>query len=496
MSWFSNHVRGAQLVRPSQLNGWGLRSGLRLGNVRIPPLREFEHFLILGSQGSGKSSLVRSILYQIQQRGQTAIVLDPECEFVQEFYNPSRGDFILNPLDERGPFWEPWSEFRKDQMAMDVQMMTASLVRGKAHTPQQFYWQTISRRLLEKAFHATTNLQTFQGLLEQDKSDAKTGAVNATWPFNWLPPREHTNREWSALRWEAKREGWLFLTSMEDDRDAIQALQGIWLDLLITRIMSNEIGSAQTWLVGDEIATMGYQPKLLAATARGRKRGLCVILSLQNIAQLRSIYGHDPTITLVSQPATTILLKCTEPETAEWTSKLIGEHEINYTTETGKTYPRSERLVLTSEIQTLPKFHGYAISGSKRAKIKTPKLYLKSKHPDFIFRGPMGEVKYVSRSRLSEAQKNILWRGVDQRCNSKDHVSYPYYGGRGVLLKFENKDHLFEHLGDPPPDMKKPSIDRKDPNGHYEPGNVAWIEWADQQKNRRLKLRNNGTANV
>jgi Type IV secretion-system coupling protein DNA-binding domain len=39
------------------------------------------------------------MLTQIQERRQSAIVIDPDCEFVQEFYNEQRGDVVLNPLD-------------------------------------------------------------------------------------------------------------------------------------------------------------------------------------------------------------------------------------------------------------------------------------------------------------------------------------------------------------------------------------------------------------
>ena len=30
-------------------------------------------------------------------------MVDPECEYVSEFYRPVRGDLILNPVDERCP---------------------------------------------------------------------------------------------------------------------------------------------------------------------------------------------------------------------------------------------------------------------------------------------------------------------------------------------------------------------------------------------------------
>jgi hypothetical protein len=67
---------------------------------------------VTGSHGSGKSTLIRQMLRQIQDCGQAAIVLDVEGESTMEFYDQSRGYVILNPHDVRCPFWSPWLEFR------------------------------------------------------------------------------------------------------------------------------------------------------------------------------------------------------------------------------------------------------------------------------------------------------------------------------------------------------------------------------------------------
>jgi hypothetical protein len=51
--------------------------------------------------GTGKSTLIRRIVQQIEERGETAIVYDPALDYTPEFYRPSRGDAVLNPLDQR-----------------------------------------------------------------------------------------------------------------------------------------------------------------------------------------------------------------------------------------------------------------------------------------------------------------------------------------------------------------------------------------------------------
>ena len=70
-------------------------------SYRIPRRLESSHIELIGDTGSGKSTAIRQILRQIQERGETAIVYDPAMDFVGEFYDPKRGDLILNPLDAR-----------------------------------------------------------------------------------------------------------------------------------------------------------------------------------------------------------------------------------------------------------------------------------------------------------------------------------------------------------------------------------------------------------
>ena len=67
---------------------------------------------MISDTGAGKSSLFRQILMQVEERGETAIVYDPALEYTPQFYEPGRGDVILNPLDARMPYWSPCDEVR------------------------------------------------------------------------------------------------------------------------------------------------------------------------------------------------------------------------------------------------------------------------------------------------------------------------------------------------------------------------------------------------
>jgi type IV secretory pathway TraG/TraD family ATPase VirD4 len=433
----SEHIRGLRLMSPKQhhkqLNGGRVMqliarhgvAGMSVGTSVIPTNRECEHFLVTGSPGSGKSTLIRHMLAQIQERGQRAIVLDPDAEFVQEFYDEGRGDVVLNPLDARCPFWSPWLEFRDNSFAMDSEAMAASLIRGQAKTPTEEFFRQSSRTLIEAIFQVVKDRNNSDGITDflalpreeiqqalkgtqayplidpgahEQGSGILATAANAVKPFHHLPKREQASRVWSARQWAQSREGWVFLPSTEDARAAIQRLQGVWLDSLVRWLMSCDIGSDQVWVMADELPAMEYQPQIEQLVVRGRKRGLAVVMGFQNVSQLRSIYGRDGAVTLTSSPTTKVILRCDEAETAKWASELLGSREIermNMTQLAGLSSMRegvnlqpqrtTEHIVTPAEVQLLKPFQGYlCIAGFDRTTITIPEQHLDKRYPAFL----------------------------------------------------------------------------------------------------------------
>lgn len=82
-------------------------------------------------------------------------------------------------------------------------------------------------------------------------------------------------------------------------------------------------------------------------------------------------------------------------------------------------------------------------------------------------------------------QKAGAWKSY---WRAKKRVNENHHGAYGdVLFKFESFDQFWEELGERP---EGKSLDRIDPWGNYEPGNVRWATHAEQCNNRRKK----GTA--
>jgi hypothetical protein len=93
-----------------------------------------------------------------------------------------------------------------------------------------------------------------------------------------------------------------------------------------------------------------------------------------------------------------------------------------------------------------------------------------------------------------------IWRGIKARCFNPNVWNYHNYGGRGISVCqdwCESFDAFLADMGPRPPGL---SIDRVDPYGDYEPGNVRWASPKQQANNRRkptshrLVIRMRGTA--
>lgn len=72
------------------------------------------------------------------------------------------------------------------------------------------------------------------------------------------------------------------------------------------------------------------------------------------------------------------------------------------------------------------------------------------------------------------------------RCNNKNAKNYHNYGGRGIVIKFNNFNEFFNCIGPKP--SKTHSLDRIDNNGNYEEGNIRWATSKEQARNVRHNL--------
>ena len=415
---YGRRLKGPVLLTPAEFNQKVLGDGIGITTtetdamLRIPKTSEAQHFEIIGDTGSGKTTLILQMLTQIQERGESAIIYDPACEFVRRFYDKERGDVILNPLDERCPYWGPAEELRRKAEAKAI---AASLYQPTSDKKGEFFTETPQKIFAHLLTFGPTPQQLVEWMSNPDEIDKRVegtelasilakgaqqqrGGVLASLgliadSLRMLPTKEQATTTWSATEWAQKRQGWIFITSKAAEREALRPLHSLWIDLLVLRLLNApEPDQKKVWFVLDELASLQRLPQLHTAITENRKSKNPLILGFQGKAQLEVIYGHMAEV-MLSQPATKIFLKTTEPKAAEWVSKAIGQVEIERVKEThadgrraGKSYTldrQTEPLVMDSEISGLADKHAFLKLGNNVARFSFAYTDLPPIAPDF-----------------------------------------------------------------------------------------------------------------
>ena len=84
--------------------------GLTLAGLPVPESDETKHFKMIGTTGTGKSTAIRELLTGALERGDRAVIADPDGSYLKHFYDPTRGDQILNPFNPEAARWDLFGE--------------------------------------------------------------------------------------------------------------------------------------------------------------------------------------------------------------------------------------------------------------------------------------------------------------------------------------------------------------------------------------------------
>jgi type IV secretory pathway TraG/TraD family ATPase VirD4 len=391
---YGRRLKGPEMLTPRQFNktvkgnGIGFKTDEMKEMIRIPARAEAQHMQIIGDTGAGKSALMFQVLRQVRSRGDAAIIYDPAREFVKRFYNPERGDVILNPLDKRCPYWGPAEELRsrseakalasslfqppqdkKGEFFIESPQKIFAFLMAYGPTPEELIAWMSNPEEIDRRLKGTEHAHLIDPRAHQQRAGVLASLGLVADSLRLLPKRDESNGVWTATEWAEKREGWIFLTSLPAEREALRPLQSLWIDWLVLRLLNERVeGQKRVWFLIDELASLQKLPQLHTAITEGRKGGNPVVLGFQGKAQLEYLYGHLAEV-MLSQPATSIWLTTKEPKAGQWVSEFIGKVEIERLREThfdgsraGRNFAldrQVEPLVLESEISGLADLHAY-----------------------------------------------------------------------------------------------------------------------------------------
>jgi type IV secretory pathway TraG/TraD family ATPase VirD4 len=444
------HIRGTELLSWREFNrevlsakgaiqGVSFTVGALGQKVIIPRELEPYHFNIFGSTGMGKSTLIRELLYQIESRGDVAVVYDTKGEYRDEFFSDARGDIILDPGDERCPYWAiegeaqdeaqatPWAMafwpdeprqqpfFKKHPRAIFAYLISRYSAFNAPKDPATCaalgFWLTHPRTEVARRISGTEHAVSTDDRARDQAQGLWATLGEIAKPLRMMPQTRDDRRVFTVREWSQERQGWIFMTSTPDTVDALLPLHSAVMDLLILKNQAPTAAtktSATVWYIIDEAATLQKLPQLESGTTKQRASGNPIVLGFHDMAQLKKRYGDEGAVTIMSQAFTNIILRTGDPAAAKHAEMLIGHHEVERIQENRPVHLLARHrsrswnnqtvdtpVVSAAEIQGLPRFTGYLLQEGKVVRIKIQKLpqrvrteRLSRLIPPVIFREP------------------------------------------------------------------------------------------------------------
>lgn len=394
-----DHLRGGKLVDERTLQKLARKADSRaeifIAGVGVPRRLENRHFLLAGTTGSGKSQAFYQIAEVARQRGDAAVIADVNAEMLGRFYNPERGDTILNPIDARSESWSPLAEINAE---WDCERLSQSIVPPAEGSEGEWkgYAQVLLAAILSKVWRENgknfdlSNLiltasseelgETLKGTQAAQffapGSEKMLGSIRSILtshcqPFAYLSPE--AGRDAFSITQFIQREAtekhgaWLYFPVRDDFFKAFRPLIAGQIDIAISALLSTaDSEDRRVWFMLDEFASWGRLASVVDLLTKARKKGGVGALGLQTISQVRQSYGRDGAQTLLACLGSWLTLRCGDSETAEFMSANIGDEQVRrYVESTNHEGQKSvseqlpvERVIMPADLKNLPDLVG------------------------------------------------------------------------------------------------------------------------------------------
>ena len=348
--------------------------------------------LVLGGIGRGKTQFIYPIaLDAIANKAALSIIYDNKGELTSALPGIETGNTVLiAPWDSRGTPWNVAADLRTPQSArlfaritiQDSQdpmwsnaarmLLTATLVVLQREKPGAWNFADVVallRNIDDRSVR--TRLITYSPETSRIVSylDSKTGQsvqinlaayiapladLATAWP---QVSAGFSIRQWLAGRSEASA---VILQGSEEFSELRQPLAGAMLAVAAAVIASPSFPESrhrQLYVIVDEFPQLGRIRELIKLVEIGRSKGVIPLYGIQDIAQVRQIYGKDDAQLLLGTMGTHIICGVQQGDTADAISQSIGEREIDrpvWDTDARLSFQRvMERVVLPAEVSAL-----------------------------------------------------------------------------------------------------------------------------------------------
>lgn len=329
--------------------------------ICIPASIETDNFLLAGKQGSGKSTILKSIVNQILNRTDLSVIYDAKGEYKEEFYGAySKKIAVIDPTSSQSISWNISQDVNSES---DAKLIAECLiVNGNGDSDE--FWVGGARIILTGVFcilldtKNTWGWKDIENLLNLPVSEleqlflehypkgeklVKVGCKTSSSYFNvlmqqlnWLSivanawqdsPKSISIKKW--VNGETEFES-LFIIN-----NPVQSGMSVPICLAIFSLIDRHLRSLpdssarKVWFVFDELANFPKNKAVINLLAMGRSKGARTAIGIQNINQIRDIYGDKIAETLSSLFSVIFVLKIGfSKETALKLAENLGMQEV------------------------------------------------------------------------------------------------------------------------------------------------------------------------
>lgn len=410
--------------------------GIRL-HPSLPPIsikREARHFLVFGGVGSGKTQTILPMMLAAQRRGDALFVYDNKGDFTAKLpdmpgvFKDKAGKVvrrtihpvILAPWDARSAVWDIAADVNDKAAAREFaaaivpesksspmwssaarQVLTGCLIELQQTKPGAWgfrdlaglcfrgaieeYQETMKRYFPEGLMAVSASNVTSLGILINMQAFLSPVADLAdAWPERPSPDRRFSLRHWLELERPIRR-----VVVVQGNGRFEQLAQGFAKSLFTLAAQTitdpaavGESPSRRLWVFLDEFPQMGEMSRVAPMLEVGRSKGVRVVLGVQDIAQLKHVYGAERASAWQSLVANQIVCQLQPGATSKFVAEeIIGDREIERIavssstgggtagifspggTQTSNIVRESRPVVLPSELQSKlgPRKKGVAV---------------------------------------------------------------------------------------------------------------------------------------
>jgi len=450
--------------------GLGLHVPYTIAGIPYPWRFEQTHAMLIGSTGTGKTTILKSLVTQARERGHRCVIFDLTGTFVESFYR-EKTDFILNTMDERCP---PWTLFDECENYADYMSAAAALIPGGDGSGEDPFWVAAARTLFVEmcaklvATGHTTNRAIVQELMTSDlealctalvgsiaaplvnpKAPRLAESVRAVFNTNalamrFLPdPVRDGRKPFSIRRWvegEAEPGSILFITSTLGDLVLSRTLMTLWVDLAVNSLlMTRDSRDLRMWFMFDEVHALHRLQAVEHGLQTARSFGGAFVLGMHSFDKLAETYGEKGANNLASLARTKVLLSTGDKHTATFASDIVGEHEVREIDEAysiGATKSRDaatitprtsiKSLMLAADMVNMPSMSGILKfpEGFPAGHVTVKWVKYPAVAPKFMRKRTM-PIAGLLQPRAAEDQSEAADSGPQMRAESEIAVEVP-----------------------------------------------------------------------